>query len=149
MVISVFGVQRVISLILTGTLAVSVVIVIRAFRVLRVIRIIRVIRVTRIFKVIWVTRIIRVIRVIRTIKFFRVIRVSRVILIVFRCSWDVLLFLALLFLIRLLESLGLFRFLEMNLHCSLLANRSWANTRAASRKPARIMLKFVINLRTL
>jgi hypothetical protein len=45
--------------------------------------------------VIWVTRIIRVIRVIRTIKVFRVIRVSRVMLIAFRCSLDVLRFLAL------------------------------------------------------
>jgi hypothetical protein len=46
MVISVFSVRMAISLILTGTLAVSVVIVIRVFRVFRVIRIIRVIRVT-------------------------------------------------------------------------------------------------------
>jgi hypothetical protein len=36
-----------------------------------------------------------------------------------------------------------------NLRCSPLAHRSWANTRAASRKPARIMLKFLINLRAL
>ncbi len=46
MVISVFSAQMVISLILMGALAISVVIVIRVFRVLRVIRIIRVIRVT-------------------------------------------------------------------------------------------------------
>jgi hypothetical protein len=55
-----------------------------------------------------------VIRAIRSkIKVFRIIRVSRVMLIVFRCSWDVLWFLALLFLIRLLQSLGLFKFLEL------------------------------------
>ncbi len=46
--ISVFSAQMVISLILRGTFAVSVVIIIRAFRVSRVIRIIRVVRVTRI-----------------------------------------------------------------------------------------------------
>ena len=50
MVIIVFSVQIVISLILMGTLAVSVVIVIRVFRAFRVIRIIRVIRVNSNFQ---------------------------------------------------------------------------------------------------
>ncbi len=38
---------------------------------------------------------------------------------------------------------------QAKLHCSPVTHRTWANTRAASRKPVRIMLKFLINLRTL
>ena len=71
---SVFSYQMVISLVLMGTFAVSVVIVIRVFRVFRVIRIIRVIRVTRIIKLI---------RVIRTMKVFRVIRVRSSVILLF------------------------------------------------------------------
>ena len=37
---------------------------------------------------------------------------------------------------------------QARLHCSPLAHRTWANTRAASCKPARIMLKFLINQKT-
>ncbi len=71
MVSIVFSVQMAVLLILRGTFAISIVIVIRVFRVCRAIGIIRVMR---------VTRIIRVIRVIRTIKAFRIIVVSWVIL---------------------------------------------------------------------
>ncbi len=80
MIMSVFSAKMVILLILRGTLAMSVAIVIRVLRAFRVITIVRVIRVARIIRVIWVTEIIRVIRVIKTIKVFSVISASRVIL---------------------------------------------------------------------
>jgi hypothetical protein len=91
----VFSVQMAVLFIVRGTLAISVVIVIRVFTEVRIIRgiwltriirgirvtkTIRGIRVTRIIRVFRLTRINSVIRVIRTIKVLRVVRVSRVIL---------------------------------------------------------------------